>query len=208
MTYPEYRSFDLRCQAVYAAAVNPKREQIVEAARLVLIREGSAGFSMRKVAHHAGMSLGHLQYYFPSRAELLDALLSADIEEYRRAFEEMRRKGHRGRHHLNRFLLQALGLAGRPDEIAVFRALFSFNEPELLESFERYYRSLYELLEQGLAQLASGSPGSPSIRRGAALLFPYLEGYETTGQYLTLGPKETAELLTDIVWGVLTAPEG
>lgn len=208
MTYRKYRSFDLIIQSVYASAVNPKREQIVEAARLVLIREGSAGFSMRKVAHHAGMSLGHLQYYFPSRAELLDALLSADIEAYRRAFEEMRRKRHRGRHHLNRFLLQALDMAGRPDEIGVFRALFSFNEPELLESFDRYYRSLYGLLEEGLAHLAAGSPGSPSIRRGAALLFPYLEGYDTTGKYLALDHKETAELLTDIVWGVLTASEG
>jgi AcrR family transcriptional regulator len=49
-------------------------EAVLDAAMSVLIDEGSAGFSMRKVAERAGIRIGNLQYYFPTRADLMRGL--------------------------------------------------------------------------------------------------------------------------------------
>ena len=41
------------------------RNQILNVARDLLIDEGYHNFSLRKVAEHAGIRVGNLQYYFP-----------------------------------------------------------------------------------------------------------------------------------------------
>jgi AcrR family transcriptional regulator len=63
------------------------REQIVRAAAESLLENGYAGTSVRSIASRAGVAIGNLQYYFPTKSELL-------IEAWRhlteRAVEELR----------------------------------------------------------------------------------------------------------------------
>src|SRR5437763_3347430 len=63
------------------------REQIVRAAAESLLESGYAGTSVRSIASRAGVAIGNLQYYFPTKSELL-------IEAWRhlteRAVEELR----------------------------------------------------------------------------------------------------------------------
>jgi AcrR family transcriptional regulator len=179
---------------------------------------------MRKLARLLDMSLGNLQYHFPTRTAVLDGILVSDIAGYREIFDSLVRENKGGRELLYEVLLRALSDAGHQDEIAVFRALSSFNEPEIIAALRRYYQELYRLLENGLAELAvssqsgesgassqrsKSSPSSPiratpdAIQRAASLLFPYLDGYETTKAYLPLGPAAIAELLTDAVLAIL-----
>src|SRR5215472_2260491 len=47
------------------------REQIVRAAAESLLEIGYAGTSVRAIASRAGVAIGNLQYYFPSKSELL-----------------------------------------------------------------------------------------------------------------------------------------
>lgn len=42
-----------------------------------MVSQGAGGFSVRKVAFAADVSLGHLQHYFPTRAALLDAMVES-----------------------------------------------------------------------------------------------------------------------------------
>lgn len=63
---------------------------ILEAAEQLLIDSGYHNFSMRKVATKAGVSVGNLQYYFPSKDNLLEALLDHVIQNYLDAFEQFR----------------------------------------------------------------------------------------------------------------------
>jgi len=63
---------------------------ILEAAEQLLIDNGYHNFSMRKVATKAGVSVGNLQYYFPSKNDLLEALLDHVIQNYLDAFEQFR----------------------------------------------------------------------------------------------------------------------
>ncbi|MEU8778110.1 TetR family transcriptional regulator [Streptomyces sp. NPDC048606] len=52
-----------------------RREALLDAAAHVLTSSGGSELTLRAVAEHAGVRLGHLQYYFPTRAALLAALL-------------------------------------------------------------------------------------------------------------------------------------
>ncbi len=64
---------------------------ILQAAREVFIREGHAALTMRKVAAQAGVVVGNVSYYFPSRRDLLEAMLREElidyVEEHIRQFE-------------------------------------------------------------------------------------------------------------------------
>lgn len=57
-------------------------ETILKTAEKLLIDGGYNNFSMRKVAIKSGISLGNLQYYFPSKNKLLEALLDHVIDNY------------------------------------------------------------------------------------------------------------------------------
>lgn len=65
---------------------------ILEAAEQLLIDNGYQNFSMRKVATKAGVSVGNLQYYFPSKDKLLESLLDKVIQNYLDTFEKFRGK--------------------------------------------------------------------------------------------------------------------
>jgi AcrR family transcriptional regulator len=57
-----------------------RRTQLVAAARAVLARDGVAGTTLRAVAAEAGVPLGTLHYVFPSKEQLITAVVE-DIRE-------------------------------------------------------------------------------------------------------------------------------
>src|SRR5258708_15334408 len=65
------------------------REQIVRAAAESLLENGYAGTSVRAIAARAGVAIGTLQYYFPTKSELLVEawryLTARSVEELRAA---------------------------------------------------------------------------------------------------------------------------
>ena len=56
------------------------RTRILETARDTLATQGLEGFVMREIAKRADMQLGNLQYYFPTRGDLLEAVIRAEFE--------------------------------------------------------------------------------------------------------------------------------
>lgn len=68
-------------------------ERILQHATDVLIDSGYHNFSLRKVASAAGVRLGHLQYYFPTKAKLVEAMLDRTIQAYLDEFERIRVEG-------------------------------------------------------------------------------------------------------------------
>jgi AcrR family transcriptional regulator len=59
-----------------------RRAEILDAAEQQLIRQGAEGLGLRSVARAIGISVGNLQYYFPTRADLLDALFERHTAEF------------------------------------------------------------------------------------------------------------------------------
>src|SRR5438105_7191332 len=69
--------------------VEGAREQIVRAAAESLLESGYAGTSVRAIASRAGVAIGNLQYYFPTKSQLLVEawryLTARSVEELRAA---------------------------------------------------------------------------------------------------------------------------
>lgn len=55
------------------------RHRVLETARALLTDQGLESFAMRDVAKRANMQLGNLQYYFPSREDLIEAVIEAEL---------------------------------------------------------------------------------------------------------------------------------
>ena len=59
------------------------REGAAARRRICCTRRGAEGVSLRDVADQVGISVGNLQYYFPTRAALLDAVFDRHAEIFR-----------------------------------------------------------------------------------------------------------------------------
>ncbi|MCC6849731.1 MAG: TetR family transcriptional regulator [Deltaproteobacteria bacterium] len=56
-----------------------RRAEILAAARAVLVDEGLGRFVLRDIAVRVGLVLGNLQYYYPTRDDLLEAVVRAEF---------------------------------------------------------------------------------------------------------------------------------
>ncbi|MGI9293741.1 MAG: TetR/AcrR family transcriptional regulator [Pseudomonadales bacterium] len=63
-------------------------DKILKAAQSILITEGFANLSLRKIANKLGISNGNVTYYFPNKNALLRALIEDMLKGYDREFEE------------------------------------------------------------------------------------------------------------------------
>lgn len=68
---------------------NDRVDQIIRAARDTLIRAGYHGFTMRAVAAECEISVGNLNYYYASKADLLADLLEIVIQGYLADFDNI-----------------------------------------------------------------------------------------------------------------------
>jgi AcrR family transcriptional regulator len=63
--------------------------KILQAAKQVFIRDGSEKFSARGVAKEAGLSLGAVQHFFPTKRDLLAAMLEYVVNAYEIAYQRL-----------------------------------------------------------------------------------------------------------------------
>lgn len=57
-----------------------RKAALLDAAQQVLVTKGNANAAMRDFAAAAGVRIGHLQHYFPTRADLIRAVLERSLE--------------------------------------------------------------------------------------------------------------------------------
>ena len=62
---------------------------ILDAAQQVLLKDGYAGFTLRRVAQSAGISPGNLTYHFPRKDVLVRALINRILADYLRQLDDM-----------------------------------------------------------------------------------------------------------------------
>ena len=61
-----------------------RRAEILAAARQLLVDDGYDRFVLREIANRVGVMLGNLQYYYPTRDDLLEAVVRAEFEQNQR----------------------------------------------------------------------------------------------------------------------------
>lgn len=66
-----------------------RQTTILDAAEEVLVAKGNAGSAMRDFAAAAGVRVGHLQHYFPTRADLIRAVLDRSLKRSLQRLKEM-----------------------------------------------------------------------------------------------------------------------
>src|SRR5256884_8854966 len=76
-----------------APATESTRDQIIQAAADSLLENGYSGTSVRAIASRAGVAIGNLQYWFPTKSELLVEawryLTARSVEELREALNQL-----------------------------------------------------------------------------------------------------------------------
>ena len=68
------------------------RERIVEAAVKLFYAKGYSGTSVRDIAKIAEVNVGHISYYFSSKAGLLEHLITSFFEEHLKIIEQQLKK--------------------------------------------------------------------------------------------------------------------
>jgi len=79
---PEHKPYDFSAGTL----------KVVRAAKLVFLRSGGGQFSIRGVAKQAGMSMGAVQHFYPTRDQLVAAVLEYVTNDYEAEWERVCRE--------------------------------------------------------------------------------------------------------------------
>ncbi|MEM6672030.1 MAG: TetR/AcrR family transcriptional regulator [Planctomycetota bacterium] len=176
----------------------PKVSTILESAMEILREQGDHGLSMRKVAEHAGISLGHLQHYFSTKNDVLEGLVGSHFELCTASLREhIEGETATDARRVVAGLVE-LGFAyARDDDTGrVFREFWALSSrnPEVKEHLDAYYREYASMLTAFLRPVARSRTAA---KKAVALLLPWFEGYAMTASSLELDEAALAKQLTD-----------
>lgn len=102
------------------------RDEILDAARVVLLRSGAAAMTLDAVAKEAGMSKTGLYYYFPSKDALVFELVFGALEGHARAVDGAAREAQSGGEMLGAIVRETVqAFSPRLDD---FRLAFLFGQ--------------------------------------------------------------------------------
>lgn len=147
-----------------------RRLAILDAATAQLLEAGYAGFSIRQVAQRLGLRLSNVQYYFPTREALLEALLNRVLDD---ALAEFGRSGGSDLGAVVRFVLDGQ----TPQACGLFLELWALaaRDPGARASMDRFYAAYRMQIEHAIALTVPGL-GAGELARRAALVMALLEG--------------------------------
>jgi AcrR family transcriptional regulator len=158
---------------------SPTAQRVIDAARDLLTDEGCSGFSMRNVAARASMRLSNVQYYFPTRDDLIRELFSDADRRYRRAFAEVLERASND--HVARFEavidfnLHDISQASTRGYFLQFWALLNTLDPKTGSLLNDLYAFDIQILSERIAELAP-QIAPAEVRRRATLLAALIEG--------------------------------
>jgi len=124
-----------------AAEAKSVTARILDSAETVLRRHGYAGLSTRRVAEEAEIALGNLTYHYPTKAELVRALIDRLMTRYLEWFQEVLKTPGRGAEALVRWLMQE---AVADEATWLFRELWAMalHDPVVRDAIDDFYDEL------------------------------------------------------------------
>jgi AcrR family transcriptional regulator len=167
---------------------------IIKTAQAILVEEGLANLTIRKVARELGISVGNLAYYFSSKETLLQAIIEDVIQGYD---EELARESKlfpdSPEKRLKAFLRYMMADAKRHDVRAFFYQFWGLSTHNAQAAELR--REMYEHFQAQTTELLEPlHPGMPAVELGnmACSIIANLEGlhvvYGSSGEFLEAHP--------------------
>lgn len=155
--------------------MTPRQQQILQRTVEWIADEGYAALTMRSVAKVSGMTLGALQYHFPHRRSLLEALTAYIAQQYREEFAARMATAETGIAKLHACLdgFPILPADDRVQGDRLFPQLWAMAkvEPLMTQLIDDIYDEYLLLIEECLREQGVSSP-----RPDALALMSLLEG--------------------------------
>jgi AcrR family transcriptional regulator len=176
-----------------------RKDEILEAARLILIEEGHHRLTLRNVAGRVGIKLSTVQYYFPTKKELITDLIDWGEEPYEGVVDALIALKDVSSTQPNRSLTEALEsiLNEYQDE-----NLLNFNEQiwalsvqdeQMMDQYLDGYVDIWNTATDGIGRLDPDSTQAEHRNR-AAFIIALMDGLETF-----MSDKKLRGLLSDTV---------
>lgn len=166
---------------------SPALDRILEGARHVLLAHGYAGFTTRRVATAARMRPGNLSYHFPSKRELLRALIAKLVDDYsKRLAAFLAEPGVPLQQEIQTLVAWLLKDAVADDTVRIFRELWaiSLHDAVIRRAVDDFYdevmRSVAALLQRQL----------PDVDPAASLEFVQLMAVLSEGTSVLYGTRK------------------
>ncbi len=174
---------------------------IITAAENILIEEGYHNFSLRKVAAAAGIKLGNLQYYFPTKDELVKTMLNQVIEVYLENFEMLRASaGENPKEQFRIILKHIINDLNSKKTTVFFPEIWSLSNHE--EHVTQYMDAMYgryrAILEE-IITLINPSLSTDQVKRVALFISASMEGHT-----IFIGHKKPWQKETDNIVDMAT----
>lgn len=188
-----------------------RRAQILAAAHDVLATRGYAEFTLRNIAVAAGLHFATLQYHFPSKANLLAALIQSQLETNRRQLDDA--MGGAGGTPAERFRA-AIGLITQANRDASVTGFFfqlwslANHDRDAARSAAMFYDA-YAGWIQDLVLAAQPALGRRDARLRAFAILAMLEGMLPAlllGSDAALPARQLDDFLAGVAWDIATKP--
>ena len=152
-------------------------QSILDAATAILIADGYAGFSARKVAARAGVRLGHLQYYFPTKQDVVRALLDRYLARATASVAERVAAAPTASGRLDALLDVVLADQRDAETSRFFWELWALaaRDAAVADAMQAFYRGYWLKVVAAMLDVEPGL-GRARAERRAALLVATLEG--------------------------------
>lgn len=153
-------------------------QEILDAAVSVIIDDGYAGFTLRGIADLTKISLSNLQYYFPSKEALLQAMM---VREFERSTAELEALINRPAAKPKARFLQAIDYVLSDQEKESRCALFwelwamSVREPMVSPIMDTFYDQFMRRMAELILDV-SPTMGRALAQRRAGVIVSMLEG--------------------------------
>ncbi|MEM0967325.1 MAG: TetR/AcrR family transcriptional regulator [Verrucomicrobiota bacterium] len=185
---------------IYSLEEMETKQQIIRSALEVLKTQGTEGLTLRKVATHAQMSLGNLQYHYKNKSALFGGLAEhyfSECSEILRGYVPIGPESD-----LSTRLRHLIGsifdhLDDLTDMCRIFRELWALatRDPEISFQLMDYYCVSRKEMEALFLEITSSPEGSSKI---VTLLLPYFEGYSITHNAIEVRKDQVVDLLTEL----------
>jgi len=139
------------------------RQAIVDEARRILVDEGYENFVLRQIAKNIGIQPGNLQYYFPTKKDLIWEVLSPEINKYSTTYNELSEGTSSGSAKILtmvNFLLEDIKSKATCNIWFTIWALAP-HDPEIADLMDRWYQAYLE----DLAKLIQAAEPKLALQR-------------------------------------------